>query len=40
MDESDQAVLEEPYKPLYGLWHAKPVLVKQYDKIPALCAEI
>jgi hypothetical protein len=32
MDEPDRSVLEEPYRPLYGLWHVKPVLVKQYDE--------
>jgi len=29
MDESDRSVLDEPYNPIYSLWHAKPILVKQ-----------
>ncbi|CAI6239535.1 unnamed protein product [Periconia digitata] len=29
MRDSDESILEEPYKPFYSFWASKPVLVKQ-----------
>jgi len=33
LTESDQRILSEPYNPLYNLFPAAPVLVKQYGLI-------
>jgi len=29
VDESDEAILEQPYRPFYSLFGGKPILVKQ-----------
>ena len=31
MGDSDEAILEEPYRPFYDIFGHKPVLVKQYS---------
>jgi hypothetical protein len=30
MTDTDEGILEEPYKPFYNIFGSKPVLVKQY----------
>jgi hypothetical protein len=30
MGDSDEAILEDPYRPFYHFFYSKPVLVKQY----------
>jgi hypothetical protein len=30
MGDTDEAILEEPYRPFYHFFYSKPVLVKQY----------
>jgi hypothetical protein len=32
MTDTDEGILEEPYKPFYNIFGSKPVLVKQYVK--------
>lgn len=31
MGDSDESILDEPYRPFYNIFAFKPVLVKQYD---------
>lgn len=31
MGDSDESILDEPYRPFYNIFAAKPVLVKQYN---------
>jgi len=31
VDESDEAILNEPYRPFYSIFGGKPILVKQYE---------
>lgn len=31
MGDSDESILDEPYRPFYSVFASKPVLVKQYD---------
>jgi hypothetical protein len=30
-EESDAAILDEPYRPFYNIFRSKPILVKQYE---------
>jgi hypothetical protein len=30
-EESDAAILNEPYRPFYNIFGSKPILVKQYE---------
>jgi hypothetical protein len=32
MTDTDEGILEEPYRPFYNVFGSKPVLVKQYGK--------
>ena len=31
MGDTDESILDEPYRPFYNIFASKPVLVKQYD---------
>lgn len=31
MGDSDESIIDEPYRPFYNIFASKPVLVKQYD---------
>ena len=35
VEESDDAILDEPYRPFYNIFGGKPILVKQYDQAPS-----
>lgn len=39
-DESDEAILEQPYRPFYSLFGGKPILVKQYGYKPLSLSSI
>ncbi|KAF2992937.1 hypothetical protein E8E13_000295 [Curvularia kusanoi] len=34
MGDSDESILDEPYRPFYNIFASKPVLVKQYATLP------
>lgn len=38
-EESDAAILDEPYRPFYSIFGSKPILVKQYE-VPAYLLDI
>jgi hypothetical protein len=33
MGDSDESIMEEPYRPFYNIFASKPVLVKQYGTL-------
>lgn len=35
MGDSDESIIDEPYRPFYNIFASKPVLVKQYDALLA-----
>jgi hypothetical protein len=40
MTDTDEGILEEPYRPFYNIFGSKPVLVKQYEIPPTYNAQM